>query len=67
MNKEEELLINFRDLFNKLAWLNKPKMEEHLKDYKPSEVHCIESIEKKQRCQCKKTCGDPLYDERRHQ
>ncbi|MEN1966644.1 MarR family transcriptional regulator [Lentibacillus sp. N15] len=46
MNKEEQLIINFRDLFNKLSWINKPKMEEHLKGYKPSEVHCIESIEK---------------------
>ncbi|MEK5391555.1 MarR family transcriptional regulator [Margalitia sp. FSL K6-0131] len=46
MNKEEQLLMNFRDLYNKMVWLNKPKMEESLKGYKPSEVHCIESIEK---------------------
>jgi len=46
MNKEEQLLINFRDLFNKMVWLNKSKMEDSLKEYKPSEVHCIESIEK---------------------
>ncbi|WEG10809.1 MarR family transcriptional regulator [Pullulanibacillus sp. KACC 23026] len=46
MNKEEQLLISFRDLFNKIAWLNKPKMEEHLRGYKASEVHCIEAIEK---------------------
>ncbi|MED1936105.1 MarR family transcriptional regulator [Bacillus subtilis] len=45
MNKKELLLMNFRDLFNKMAWLNKPKMEVCLKGYKPSEVHCIESIE----------------------
>ncbi|MED4229376.1 MarR family transcriptional regulator [Neobacillus cucumis] len=46
MNKEEQLIMNFRDLFNKMVWLNKFKMEESLKGYKPSEVHCIESIEK---------------------
>jgi DNA-binding MarR family transcriptional regulator len=45
VNKEEQLIKNFKDLFNKLAWLNKGKMEEHLRGYKPSEVHCIEAIE----------------------
>ncbi|SLK10267.1 MULTISPECIES: MarR family winged helix-turn-helix transcriptional regulator [unclassified Paenibacillus] len=46
MNKEEQVLLGFRDLYNKLVWLNKDKMEESLKGYKPSEVHCIEYIEK---------------------
>lgn len=46
MNKEEKVLVGFRDLFNKIAWINKPKMEERLKEYKPSEVHCIEYIGK---------------------
>ncbi|MFE6795761.1 MarR family transcriptional regulator [Paenibacillus chitinolyticus] len=46
MNKEEQVLMGFRDLFNKLVWLNKGKMENSLKGYKPSEVHCIEYIEK---------------------
>ncbi|HCC00937.1 MAG TPA: MarR family transcriptional regulator [Ruminococcaceae bacterium] len=46
MNEEEQVMVEFRNLFNKLAWLNKPKMEECLKDYKPSEVHCIEYIAK---------------------
>ncbi|MCZ1268776.1 MULTISPECIES: MarR family transcriptional regulator [Paenibacillus] len=46
MNKEEQVLVGFRDLYNKLVWLNKDKMEESLKGYKPSEVHCIEYIEK---------------------
>ncbi len=36
--------MGFRDLFNKYVSLNKPKMEERLKGYKPSEVHCIEYI-----------------------
>ncbi len=44
MNKEEQVMIVFRELFNKMAWLNKLKMEESLKDYKPSEVHYIECI-----------------------
>ena len=44
MNKEEQVMMHFRELFNKMAWLNKLKMEESLKDYKPSEVHYIECI-----------------------
>jgi DNA-binding MarR family transcriptional regulator len=44
MNKEEQVLLNFRNLFNKMTWLNKSKMEDSLKGYKPSEVHCIEYI-----------------------
>lgn len=45
MNKEQLMMKNFRDIFNKIAWLNKGKMEEALKGNKPSEVHCIEAIE----------------------
>lgn len=46
MNKEDQVLSGFRDLFNKLVYLNKSKMEDSLKGYKPSEVHCIEYIGK---------------------
>ncbi|MCM2998399.1 MarR family transcriptional regulator [Paenibacillus cellulositrophicus] len=46
MNKQEQVMMDFRDLFNKMAWLNKSKMEDSLKGYKPSEVHCIEAIGK---------------------
>ncbi|GGA29476.1 MarR family transcriptional regulator [Paenibacillus physcomitrellae] len=46
MNKQEQVISEFRDLFNKMVWLNKNKMEDNLKGYKPSEVHCIESIGK---------------------
>jgi DNA-binding MarR family transcriptional regulator len=46
MNKEEQVVKGFRDLINKLSWLNKLKMEDILKDYKSSEVHCIEYIGK---------------------
>lgn len=44
MNKEDQIMAGFRDLFNKMAWLNKSKMEESLKGYKSSEVHYIEHI-----------------------
>lgn len=44
MNKQERVIADFRDLFNKMVWLNKLKMEDRLKGYKPSEVHCIEYI-----------------------
>lgn len=46
MTKEEQFIMNVRDLFGKMVWLNKFKMEDRLKGYMPSEVHCIESIEK---------------------
>jgi len=45
MNKEELIMNGFRELYNKLVWLNKDKMEEGLKGFKSSEVHCIEYIE----------------------
>ncbi|MBC1418688.1 MarR family transcriptional regulator [Listeria fleischmannii] len=44
MEKQEEVLLKFRDLFNKMAWLNKEKMEQALQGHKPSEVHCMEYI-----------------------
>nr|WP_242704524.1 MarR family transcriptional regulator [Enterococcus sp. 665A] len=37
-------MVGFRELFNKINWLNKPKMEESLKGYTSSEVHCVEFI-----------------------
>lgn len=46
MKKEEQVLIGFRELYNKMAWLNKSKMEDSLKGYKSSEVHYIECIGK---------------------
>ncbi|MBH0346873.1 MarR family transcriptional regulator [Bacillus thuringiensis serovar muju] len=45
MNKGEQVMNGFRELYNKLVWLNKDKMEEGLKGFKSSEVHCIEYIE----------------------
>ena len=45
MNKEEQVKIAFRDLYNKMAWLNGLKMGSSLKAHKSSEVHCIEYIE----------------------
>jgi DNA-binding MarR family transcriptional regulator len=44
MNKEEQVMTVFRDLFNKMAWLNKFKMEDSLKGFKAAEVHYIEYI-----------------------
>ncbi len=46
MNKEERLLMGFRDLYNKKLLLNKPKMKDRFKGYKSFEVHCIEYIER---------------------
>ena len=36
MNKEEQVMNGFRELYNKLVWLNKDKMEEGLKGFKSS-------------------------------
>ena len=44
MNKEEQVIVGFRDLYNKTVSLNKAKMAEKLKGFKSSEVHCIEYI-----------------------
>ena len=44
MNKEEQVIIGFRDILNKMVSLNKPKMKDSFKGYKSSEVHCIEYI-----------------------
>ena len=45
-DKQEQILLNFRNLFEKMSWLNTLKMKNSLKSYKSSEVHCIEYIEK---------------------
>ena len=44
MNKEDQVILGFRDLYNKMVFLNKFKMEDSLKGYTSSEVHCIEYI-----------------------
>ncbi len=46
MNKQEQVTDHFRELFNKMVWINKSKMEASLRGYKSSEVHCIEYIGK---------------------
>ena len=46
MKKEEQVIKGLRDLLNKIASLNKPKMKDSFKGYKSSEVHCIEYIGK---------------------
>ena len=46
MSKREEVLDGYSAVFNKLAWLNKVKMEQALSGYTASEVHCIEFIGK---------------------
>lgn len=44
MNKEEQVIMELRELLNKMAWLNKSKMEESFKGYKSAEIHYIECI-----------------------
>jgi DNA-binding MarR family transcriptional regulator len=44
MNKEDQVVIRFRELINKLAWLNKIKMEDGLQGFNSVEVHYIECI-----------------------
>lgn len=44
MSKEDQVISGIWDVYNKMIWLNKYKMEFSLKDFKSSEVHCIEYI-----------------------
>ena len=46
MNREEQIMRSLTGLVDKWTWLNQIKMEERLKGNKPSEVHCIEYIER---------------------
>ena len=46
MNKEDLLLTNIKNVYDKIVWLNKPVMETRLKGYTSTEIHCIEAIEK---------------------
>lgn len=44
MKKEELVMKELWDLFNKKIWLDTYRMKDSLKAYKPSEIHCIEYI-----------------------
>lgn len=46
MKKEEQVIAEFWNLFNKKIWLDEIEMKAALKDYKLSEIHCIEYIGK---------------------
>jgi len=46
MSKEDQIIMNLRDLYNKMAWLNNLKMKDCFDGYKSSEVHCVEYIGK---------------------
>lgn len=46
MNREEQVMAGFWDIFNKIIGINSIKLKENLDGYNPSEIHCIESIGK---------------------
>ena len=46
MNREKQVITGFSGLVNRIIRLNKFKMEDSLKGFKPSEVHSIEYIGK---------------------
>ena len=46
MNKEEQVIMSFRDLLSKMDLLNNFTMKDSLKNYRASEAHCIEYIGK---------------------
>ena len=46
MNDDDKLMMGLRELVNKMACLNKGKMEDRLKEFKSYEVHYIEYIGK---------------------
>ena len=45
MKKDEKIMNDLWNLFNKKIWLEKEELKEQLKGYTPSEVHTIEYIE----------------------
>jgi DNA-binding MarR family transcriptional regulator len=46
MNKEDQVIMGFRQLYNKMVFLNNLRMKDSFEDYNSSEVHCIEYIGK---------------------
>lgn len=44
MSKEEQAMMGLWDVFKKRMWLDSFKMKDRLKDYNPSEIHCIAYI-----------------------
>lgn len=60
MKKEEQIMIQFMQLFKKMSWINEFKMADSLRGYTPSEVHCIEAIEKNEEPNVKKI-AESLY------
>ena len=44
METEKRIMELLWNVFNKIIWLNEQSLKKALKDYKPSEVHCIDYI-----------------------
>ncbi|WMJ90255.1 MarR family transcriptional regulator [Anaerocolumna sp. MB42-C2] len=44
MNKEDQVIMTYRNLYNKMVWLNNFRMKDSFNGYTSSEVHCIEHI-----------------------
>ena len=50
MNKEEQVIMSFRDVYNKMVWLNNFRMKDSFHGFSSSEVHCIEYIGRNADC-----------------
>jgi DNA-binding MarR family transcriptional regulator len=46
MNKQEQIMAAFWDIFNKIIGINSIALKENLGGYNPSEIHCIEYVGK---------------------
>ncbi|HEX3037875.1 MAG TPA: MarR family transcriptional regulator [Oscillospiraceae bacterium] len=44
MSKQEQAMMGLWDMFKKRMWLDSFKMKDSLKDYNPSEIHCVAYI-----------------------
>ncbi len=44
MNTEKRAMELLWNLFNKMIWLNQNSLKKELRDYKPSEIHCLDYI-----------------------
>lgn len=54
MEKSDQVMNGLWNLFNKKMWLESLQFKNALKDYTPSEIHCIDYISKNENCNVKR-------------
>ncbi len=46
MDRQEQVMAGFWDIFNKIIGINSIKLKENFDGYNPSEIHCVEYVGK---------------------